>query len=145
RATGGGLDLADPDMGADIEALRADPENDSVSTTPGRLVAGLLARRAADAGPIALVPCDNVPDNGAMVARVVRDLATEVDPTLVDWIEANVTVVTTMVDRITPRGTDEDRATVGELLQVYDPQVVVTEPFAEWVLAGEFPRGRPEW
>ncbi|WP_256842006.1 mannitol dehydrogenase family protein [Ornithinimicrobium cryptoxanthini] len=145
RATDGGLDLADPDVSADIEALRADPESDSVSTTPGRLVAGLLARRAADAGPIALVPCDNVPDNGAMVARVVGDLATEVDPTLLDWIEANVTVVTTMVDRITPRGTDEDRDTVGELLQVDDPQVVVTEPFAEWVLAGEFPRGRPEW
>ncbi|QDO87542.1 mannitol dehydrogenase family protein [Ornithinimicrobium ciconiae] len=145
RDTEGGLDLTDLDVAADIEALRADPESSEVSTTPGRLVAGLLARRGADAGPIALVPCDNVPDNGAMVARVVRDLAEQVDPTLVDWIEANVTVVTTMVDRITPRGTDEDRDTVGELLHVDDPQVVVTEPFAEWVLAGEFPRGRPEW
>lgn len=145
RATGGGLDLNDADVSADIAALRADTQSTQVITTPGRLVAGLLARRAADAGPIALVPCDNVPDNGAMVARVVRDLAAEVDPTLLDWIEENVTVVTTMVDRITPRGTDEDRETVGELLHVEDPQVVVTEPFAEWVLAGEFPRGRPEW
>ena len=145
RATDGGLDLTDSDVSADIEALRADPHSTEVTTTPGRLVAGLLARRAADAGPIALVPCDNVPDNGPMVARVVRDLAAQVDPTLVDWIEAHVAVVTTMVDRITPRGTDEDRETVGELLHVDDPQVVVTEPFAEWVLAGEFPRGRPEW
>ncbi|USQ80591.1 mannitol dehydrogenase family protein [Ornithinimicrobium faecis] len=145
RATGGGLDLQDPDVVADIEALRANPESNEVRTTPGRLVAGLLARASADAGPIALVPCDNVPDNGAMVARVVRDLATEVDPTLLDWIEGNVTVVTTMVDRITPRATDEDRETVADLLSVQDSQVVVTEPFSEWVLAGEFPRGRPEW
>ena len=145
RATGGGLDLADPAVIADVEALRADPASDSVSTTPGRLVAGLLARRAADVGPIALVPCDNIPDNGGMVGRVVRDLAAEVDPTLLDWIEDNVSVVTTMVDRITPRATDEDRATVAELLNVVDRQVVVTEPFSEWVLSGEFPRGRPEW
>lgn len=145
RATDGGLDQSDPDVQADIAALRADAESDAVTTTPGRLVAGLLARRAADAGPIALVPCDNVPDNGPMVARVVRDLAAEVDPSLLDWMESNVTVVTTMVDRITPRGTDEDRATVADLLQVDDPQVVVTEPFAEWVLSGDFPGGRPEW
>lgn len=145
RATGGGLDLSDPAVVADVAALREDPQSEAVVTTPGRLVAGLLARRAADAGPIALVPCDNVPDNGSMVARVVRDLATEVDPTLLDWIEDNVSVVTTMVDRITPRATDEDRETVRELIGIDDPQVVVTEPFSEWVLAGEFPRGRPEW
>ena len=145
RDTTGGLDLADPAVVADIAALREDPRSDAVTTTPGRLVSGLLARRAADAGPIALVPCDNVPDNGPMVARVVRDLATEVDPTLLGWIEDNVAVVTTMVDRITPRATEEDRATVADLLGVQDPQVVVTEPFAEWVLAGDFPRSRPEW
>lgn len=145
RDTGGGLDLTDPDVAADIEALRADALSDEVRTTPGRLVAGLLARRAADAGQIALVPCDNVPDNGAMVARVVRDLAREVDPGMLDWIGDNVSVVTTMVDRITPRATDEDHATVAELVGVSDKQVVVTEPFSEWVLAGEFPNGRPEW
>ncbi|MCK0110649.1 mannitol dehydrogenase family protein [Ornithinimicrobium sp. F0845] len=145
RATGGGLDLTDTAVAADVEALRTDASTDDVSTTPGRLVAGLLARRAAGAGPIALVPCDNVPHNGAMVGRVVRDLAAEVDATLLDWIEENVAVVTTMVDRITPRATEEDRATVAELLGVEDRQVVVTEPFSEWVLSGEFPRGRPEW
>lgn len=145
RAPDGGLDLDDPDVAADIAALTRSQDSDAVTTTPGRLVAGLLARRSADAGPIALVPCDNVPDNGAMVARVVRDLAAQVDPTLLDWIEEHVAVVTTMVDRITPRATAEDRDTVGELLHVDDQQVVVTEPFSEWVLAGHFPQGRPQW
>lgn len=145
RNTTGGLDLTDTDVLQDISHLRADPQRGVAVTTPGRIVAGLLARRAADAGPVALVPCDNVPDNGGMVARVVRDLVGEVDPTLLGWIQDNVSVVTTMVDRITPRTTDEDREAVGELLQVSDSQVVVTEPFAEWVLSGEFPRGRPEW
>jgi fructuronate reductase len=133
----GGLDTAAPDVIADIAALTAG--SGSLSTTPGRLVAGLLARRAAGAGPIAIVPCDNVPDNGAMAHRVITDLAALVDPALVGWIDENVSFVTTMVDRITPRTTDADVAEAG------DPLAVVTEPFSEWVLSGEFPGGRPAW
>jgi fructuronate reductase len=141
----GGLDLGDADVRADLDALSTDPVRGVVTTTPGKLVAGLLARRAAGAGPIAIVPNDNVPDNGAMVARVVGELGAAVDPGLAEWVAANVSFVTTMVDRITPRTTDEDRAAVADLLGVADPQVVPTEPFSEWVLAGEFPAGRPAW
>lgn len=145
RAADGGLDREDGDVSADIAALLADPEAGVVMTTPGRLVAGLLARRAAGAGALAIVPNDNVPENGGMVARVVGDLAAAVDPTLAEWIDATISFVTTMVDRITPRTTDDDRAQVRGLLGVEDPEVVPTEPFSEWVLAGDFPAGRPAW
>lgn len=145
RAGSGDLDSASPDVAADIAALRADPAAGAVTTTPGRLVAGLLARRAADAGPLAIVPNDNVPDNGEMAARVVGQLAAAVDGTLPGWIAGHVSFVTTMVDRITPRTTDEDRAEVLRQLGVDDPQTVPTEPFSEWVLAGDFPNGRPGW
>ncbi len=145
RATDGSLDASAPDVAADIAALTGDPVAGVVTTTPGRLVAGLVARRAAGAGPIAVVPNDNVPDNGEMVSRVVRDLASRVDPSLPEWVDANVSFVTTMVDRITPRTTEEDRAEVLRQTGVDDPEVVPTEPFSEWVLAGEFPGGRPAW
>ena len=115
-------------------------------TAPGRLVAGLPARRAADAGPLALVPCDNLPDNGAVLARVVGDLAQRSTPRLADWIDANVSFVTTMVDRITPG--HHRRATARPCWPrtgSATPSPVVTEPFREWVLAGEFPAGRPAW
>ncbi|MBX9244867.1 mannitol dehydrogenase family protein, partial [Actinotalea ferrariae] len=56
----GGLDLDRPDVRADLDALRADPRA-LVRTVPARLVAGLAARRRADAGPLTLVPCDNLP------------------------------------------------------------------------------------
>jgi fructuronate reductase len=145
RAPSGDLDTASPDVGADIAALRDDPVAATMHTTPGRLVAGLLARRTANGGPIAVVPNDNVPDNGEMCARVVGQFAAAVDDTLADWIAGNVSFVTTMVDRITPRTTDEDRAEVSRQLGVDDPETVPTEPFSEWVLAGDFPRGRPGW
>jgi fructuronate reductase len=145
RDDSGGLDLAAQDVRADIAGLTADPQAGVVATTPGKLVAGLLARRAAGAGPITIVPNDNVPENGAMVARVVDDLAAAVDPTLAGWVATHVSYVTTMVDRITPRTTDDDRTVVARLSGVDDPQAVPTEPFSEWVLAGNFPAGRPAW
>jgi len=144
RNSSGRLDAEAVDVRADITALQGS-SRENVSTTPGKLVAGLLARRAAGGGPIAIVPNDNVPDNGAMVARVVADLAALVDASLPAWIDANVSWVTTMVDRITPRSTADDRAEVLSQTGVDDPETVPTEPFSEWVLAGTFPAGRPDW
>ena len=80
-----------------------------------------------------------------MAARVVGELAAAVDPGLAAWIDANVSFVTTMVDRITPRTTDDDRGRLRAETGVDDPLPVVTEPYVEWVLAGEFPHGRPRW
>jgi len=144
RAASGGLDLTAPAVARDVAALRDDPRA-SVGSAPARIVAGLLARRAADAGPLTLVPCDNLPDNGAVLARVVDDLAAAVDPTLPDWIRGQVATATTMVDRITPAPTDADRATVLAATGVEDAAPVVTERFTEWVLAGDFTSGRPAW
>lgn len=144
RGEGGGPDLADPAVSTDVAALRADPAA-VVRTAPGRLVAGLLARRAADAGPIAVVPCDNLPDNGAVVATVVLGLAERVDPTLCAWIGDNVRWVTTMVDRITPEPTEEDIALVRARTGAEDAAPVVTEPFSEWVLSGDLSAGAPDW
>ena len=52
---------------------------DAPSRRPGRLVDGLRARRAAGTGPIAIVSCDNLPDNGRVARRVTLDLASAVD------------------------------------------------------------------
>ncbi|MCO8269225.1 mannitol dehydrogenase family protein [Actinoplanes sp. TRM 88003] len=103
-----------------------------------RLVAGLAARRLAGSGPIAIVSCDNLPGNADATAHVVHELAQRLDPALDEWVTANVSFVATMVDRITPRTTSED---------VLDDDLVpvVTEPFTEWILSGDFPAGRPAW
>jgi fructuronate reductase len=145
RASDGGLDTGDSEVAADIAALTAHGTDAEVVTAPGKLALGLAVRRAHDLPGLAVVPCDNVPDNGAMAARVVGELAAAVDPGLAAWIGQHVAFVTTMVDRITPHTTDDDRAAVRERLGVDDPVPVVTEPYVEWVLSGEFPHGRPRW
>lgn len=144
RDDDGGLDLTRDDVRADVSALGSDPRA-AVATTPGRVVAGYLARRAAGAGPIAVLPCDNLPDNGPALQRVVDDLIDAVDPSLAEWAQDNVAFGTTMVDRITPATTDENRDAVRAALGVEDASPVPTEPFSEWVVAGRFPNGRPAW
>jgi len=144
RGRDGGLAVEDFDARTDIAILTGDAGG-AVSTVPGRIVAGLAARRAAGAGPIAVVSCDNLPENGAVARRVVTELADLVDPQLGDWIRANVSFVTTMVDRITPATTPADVATVAAETGLDDRAPVITEPFTEWVLEGDFPAGRPRW
>jgi fructuronate reductase len=109
---------------------------------PQLLVNGLRARRDAGGAPIAIVPCDNVPSNGAVTLSAVLALA---ESELAGWIGDNVSFVSTMVDRITPGTTGADIAIAEQLLGWHDAVPVVTEPFSEWVLQGDFPAGRPEW
>lgn len=139
-----GIDLSNKDVQADIAVLSAG-DFDAVTTAPGKLVAGLLARREAGAGPITFLPCDNVPDNGAMAAAVLTSLANAVDPTLVEWMAGNVGFATTMVDRITPQASQEALQALADDEGIADPAAVATEPFTEWVIAGEFLAGRPAW
>jgi fructuronate reductase len=144
RGPDGHLDRSRDVITADAAALRADIEA-PVSSLPGKLVAGLLARRAAEAGPISVLSCDNLPENGAVTETVVTDLAAVVDPTLLVWMEEHVDFATSMVDRITPVTTQEDRSEVAEAQGYEDASPVPTEPFAEWVISGAFPAGRPAW
>jgi fructuronate reductase len=144
RGADGGLDTDQPQVTEDLAALRHDLSS-PVVTTPGRLVGGLAARRAAGAGPITVVSCDNLPDNGGVVGRVIGDLAGLLDADLAAWIEHNVSYVTTMVDRITPATVPDDSASVAEQTGRADSAPVVTEPYTEWVLSGDFPAGRPGW
>ncbi|HEY0240212.1 MAG TPA: mannitol dehydrogenase family protein [Friedmanniella sp.] len=140
----GRLDVSSPVVRDDVATLRTDPRA-AVTSMPARVVAGLLARRSAGAGPITVLSCDNLPDNGALTDVAVTGLARLVDATLPAWIEANVDFATSMVDRITPATTDDDRRLVERTQGYVDADPVPTEPFHEWVVSGRFPAGRPRW
>ena len=111
RGADGHLDAGQDVMVSDLEALRSDPRN-PVASLPARLVAGLVARRTAGAAALTILSCDNLPENGAVTKTVVQDFAALVDETLAAWIETHIDFATSMVDRITPGTTDEDRALV---------------------------------
>jgi fructuronate reductase len=107
------------------------------------LVAGLAARRAAGAGGLSLLSCDNLSRNGARLHARLRAAASARDPALADWIDARVACPDAMVDRIVPASTDADRAEAAARLGVADAWPVAAEPFSQWVVerrfAGEAP------
>lgn len=167
-AADGTLDVANPAVQADIDLLRstlaACPAADDAGHAPpassasdaggpargaataaGRLVQALAARRRAGSGPIAVVSCDNLANNASAARAAIGGLADAVDAGLGGWIAGNVSFVGTSIDRITPRTTDAEIALVEAECGFADSSPVVTEPFSDWVLCGDFPAGRPDW
>lgn len=108
---------------------------------PARIRSGLAARRAAGAGPIAIVSCDNLSGNGSVLRAAVLAHAGE----HASWIRENASFVDTVVDRITPATTAQDVSDLRETHGIDDPSAVIAEPFSEWLLSGHFPSGRPAW
>jgi fructuronate reductase len=144
RGADGHLDAGLDVIASDLAALRSSPRN-PVASLPARLVAGLVARRTSGAPALTILSCDNLPENGAVTKTVVQDFAALLDETLPGWIDSHIDFATSMVDRITPGTTDEDRALVQQACGYVDAYPVATEPFSEWVISGGFPAGRPRW
>ena len=135
----GELDHSNPDLEHDL----ADPQ--APRTTIGFLVAGLRQRQKTDGGPLTIVSCDNLPNNGARLRNAVLEFADEVDPALRAWIESHVSFPATMVDRIVPATTQEDIAVAAQTMGVVDEAMVKTEPFLQWVIEDRFCIERPYW
>lgn len=135
----GNLDRTNPDIDHDLLDLR------KPRSLIGFLVAGALGRRATKSGPLTIVSCDNLPDNGSRLRNGVLAFADEIDVTLREWIEAHVSFPATMVDRITPASTAEDLNSATAFTGVRDAALVKTEPFLQWVIEDDFKSRRPDW
>jgi mannitol 2-dehydrogenase len=109
----------------------------------GLVVAGLARRREAGTRPFTIVSCDNLPGNGALAREAFVSFARELDSELGAWIDAEVRFPNSMVDRITPATTDEDRHALEERFGIEDRWPVVCEPFIQWVLEDSFSGDRP--
>ncbi|MBF9233653.1 mannitol dehydrogenase family protein [Microvirga alba] len=135
----GALNEGHPDIVHDL----ANPQRPK--SAPGLIVEALRRRRSAGVPPFTVLTCDNLPSNGRTVKRVLARYAECIDPDLGRWVESDVACPSTMVDRIVPATTDEDRARISERLGATDAWPVVTEPFTQWVIEDNFPQGRPAW
>jgi fructuronate reductase len=135
----GALDEAHPDIRHDLGAPHAP------RSAPGFLVEALRRRREAGIAPFTVLCCDNLPANGATVRRVAARLGALRDPGLGAWIAGEVAFPATMVDRIVPATTPEDRARIAAALGCEDAWPVVAEGFSQWVIEEHFPTGRPDW
>jgi mannitol 2-dehydrogenase len=132
---------------------RFDPESSEVArdlssgeaprSVFGLVTEGLARRRAAEVRPFTIVSCDNLPGNGALAREAFTSFARLRDEALASWIESEVRFPNSMVDRITPATTEDDRREVAARFGIEDRWPVVCEPFTQWVLEDSFCGARP--
>lgn len=146
------LDPATGRLRPDDELLADLTSDRPPRTVPGLLVRGLLARAVAEAGPVALVSCDNLPSNGKLLHRLVGAALRLVSSgaggrseRIADWLRENLSYPGTMVDRIVPASTPQTLADAERALGVADLAAVAAEPYRQWVIEDNFPGGRPAW
>ncbi|HZH20882.1 MAG TPA: mannitol dehydrogenase family protein [Geodermatophilus sp.] len=133
----GRFDATDPGVVHDLQPGAAP------ATAFGLVTEALVRRRDRGLAPFTVVSCDNIQHNGDVARRSFAAFAALRDPELGAWVEREVPFPNSMVDRITPATTDEDREEVARRFGVEDRWPVVCEPFTQWVLEDRFGLGRP--
>jgi mannitol 2-dehydrogenase len=135
----GHFDLGRTDVAADVRG-EGPPR-----TVFGFVVEALRRRRERGVPPFTVQSCDNIPGNGDVARDVFGTFASARDHELGEWLRREVAFPNSMVDRITPVTTDDDRHELAERFGVEDGWPVVCEPFTQWVVEDHFGLGRPPW
>lgn len=107
------------------------------------LGAGLRRRHDAGLPGLTLLSCDNLAENGLQLDTLVQQWLDRHDPALLAWFRRECTCPSTMVDRIVPATTDDDRLELAARIGLTDQGAVMTEPFSQWVIEDRFAAGRP--
>ena len=131
------LDPANPHWQADLS-----PDG-NLATIHGYLLRGLQARRENQGGPVTILSCDNLPDNGGLTKKLFLQFAGLADSTMLRWIAENISFPSSMVDRITPVPDDAVRRVVAETYGLADKCPVVCETYRQWIIEDDFIAGRP--
>lgn len=131
----GAFEPTDPSVLADLEDLS------TPTSVFGFLTVALATRRFHGVPPFTVMSCDNIQGNGHVASRMLTAFARLRDPALADWIAAEVRFPNSMVDRITPVTTPEDREDLAAHSGIEDAWPVVCEPFTQWVLEDDFVGG----
>lgn len=128
------------------EAIRHDLlDHDTPRTVFGYVAAGLRLRMRRGAGAVTILSCDNLLHNGETARRAFGSFFEAQDRELAAWASENVAFPNSMVDRITPAVTDEDRRRLNTANGTDDKAPIYCEDFSQWVVEDKFAAGRPAW
>lgn len=133
----GRLDSYDPLIVSDLQTPYP-------RTAIGVLVRAFADRRAAGMQPPVVMSCDNLASNSRVLRQMCVDFAALRDDRLACWIAGHVQFAATMVDRIVPAPTADDRFHASTACGLEDGAAVSAEPFRQWVIE-RFDGPRPRW
>jgi mannitol 2-dehydrogenase len=139
--------LADPDIAIVSMTVTESGYSDEPRNlrTFDVIAEALEVRRAAERGPVTILSCDNLPDNGDAAGRCVLAACRRRSDDLAAWVEGECRFPNSMVDRITPVTAEADIEHLRRTFGLDDRWPVVGEPFWQWVLEDDFAAGRPDF
>ncbi len=133
------LDRRNPSIEADLQSPY------SPVSAIGLVALGLRQRMASGGEPITLLSCDNLSENSKRLKGVLTEYMRLSFPDVIPWLSDNVAFPCSMVDRIVPAVTSEQKVVQADLLGVQDEGAVSTERFTQWIVEDCFAAGRPAW
>ncbi|MBJ7536926.1 mannitol dehydrogenase family protein [Marinomonas transparens] len=131
------LMLDNPAIKADVEGAR--------NTLYAFLYAGLKIRSETSQAKITLLCCDNLRHNGELLETgLMQFLAAKKDIKLANWVKENVSFPCSMVDRITPKPSQQHIDDVHARFALTDEMTVMGEDFIQWVVEDKFAGEKPD-
>ncbi len=126
--------------------LKSDISGETRCTLYGAITAVLEERKRRASGPVTLLNCDNLRNNGIRFFQGLQQYLKIVEkPELLQWVISNTSSPNSMVDRITPRPPPGLKERVWTATGKKDSAPVMSEAFIQWVIEDEFIAGRPNW
>ncbi|MFK8049089.1 MAG: mannitol dehydrogenase family protein [Halioglobus sp.] len=133
------LDLSHPDIRHDYANCQ------QPKSAIGFISRGLEQRYKNNLSGLTIISCDNWFANGKRLGDAVLEFCRGIDPKLPAWVAEYCRFPNTMVDRIVPVTSDDDRKRLAERLGYEDKACVNTEPFSQWVIENKFAGPVPDW
>ncbi|HTN37489.1 MAG TPA: mannitol dehydrogenase family protein [Arachidicoccus sp.] len=119
----------------DNAAIQKDLKREGQPKTIFRFLAdGLRKRKEENGAKIVLLSCDNIQKNGDVLKFALLEFLKKYDPNLIPWVVENVAFIKSMVDRITPAATADQKDIFAELNEVQDNCLVICEDYFQWVV-----------
>lgn len=135
----GAFDINHPAVAEDIK------NPFSPKTVFGYLTQSFKLRKLRGIAGCTILSCDNIKSNGDTIKKSLLEYVSKVEPELLKWITKNTTFPNTMVDRINPITSSQDRNTLKEDFSIDDQWPVIVEPFSQWVIEDKFVHETPAW
>jgi D-arabinitol 4-dehydrogenase len=114
-------------------------------TVYGYLAKALKYRMTENGQPISILCCDNIRSNGKMLERTFLNYLENLgDLELLAWVQSNASFPSSMVDRITPRASDDLKSEVQAIFNDATLSPIHGEAFSQWVLEDKFKGAFPD-
>ncbi|MEP0942131.1 MAG: mannitol dehydrogenase family protein [Rhizobiaceae bacterium] len=132
------LNVDDPVIAAEISGAEA-------SSVYAFLARSLKRRMEAIDQPINILCCDNIRSNGHILeSNLLAYLHHIGADELLNWVKQNTSFPCSMVDRITPRATDDLEHEIADLFPGQHLSPVHGESYIQWVLENKFCAPMPD-